>query len=137
LPFDAFAKVFFYLLREVLTLGVAFPCCLSVNNCICHFSPLTSDPDVVLKEGDVVKVSRNRIISKWFRNISPMHVIHSQIDMGAHIDGFIAVVAHTVVVGMSEVTGRKADAILAAYYASEAALRLTRPGGEVSKSFNT
>lgn len=36
--------------------GIAFPTCLSVNNCICHFSPLVSDADVVLKDGDVVKV---------------------------------------------------------------------------------
>jgi methionine aminopeptidase len=53
--------------------------------------------------------------------------------MGAHIDGFIAVVAHTHVVEPKEkVTGRKADVVLAAYYASEAALRLVKPGNEVS-----
>lgn len=52
-------------------------------------------------------------------------------DLGAHIDGFIAVVAHTVVVGGGEVTGRAADVLLAAYQASEAALRLLRPGNEV------
>lgn len=53
--------------------------------------------------------------------------------MGAHIDGFIAVVAHTIVVGAStgkKVTGRKADVILAAYYASQAALRLLKIGNE-------
>jgi len=56
-----------------------------------------------------------------------------KIDMGAHIDGFIAVVAHTLVIGASAespVTGRKADAILAAHLASEAALRLVKPGNE-------
>lgn len=52
-------------------------------------------------------------------------------DLGAHIDGFIAVVAHTVSVGGGEVTGRAADVLLAAHYASEAALRLLRPGNEV------
>lgn len=36
--------------------GIAFPTCLSVNNCICHFSPLISDNDVELKEGDMVKM---------------------------------------------------------------------------------
>jgi methionine aminopeptidase len=54
-------------------------------------------------------------------------------DLGAHIDGFIAVVAHTVVVGASgdgKVDGRKADVILAAHYAAEAALRIVRPGSE-------
>ena len=54
-------------------------------------------------------------------------------DLGAHIDGFIAVVAHTLVVGASndtKVDGRKADVILAAHYAAEVALRLVRPGSE-------
>lgn len=54
-------------------------------------------------------------------------------DLGAHIDGFIAVVAHTLVVGASKenkVKERKADVILAAHYAAEVALRLVRPGGE-------
>lgn len=90
--------------------GIAFPCCVSVNNTICHFSPLNSEPDVVMQDGDVVKI-----------------------DMGAHIDGFIAVVAHTVIVsdGKSKITGRKADAVLAAHLAAEAALRLVKPGNEV------
>lgn len=97
--------------------GLAFPCCISVNNCICHFSPLNSDPDVVLKEGDLAKI-----------------------DMGAHIDGFIAVVAHSLVVGASgkaSIKGRKADALLAAHYASEAALRLAKPGSETYQITDT
>lgn len=96
--------------EKELKKGIAFPTCLSVNNCICHFSPLASDTDVELKDGDVVKI-----------------------DLGAHVDGFIAAVAHTVVVGSSpstKVTGRKADVLLAAHYASEAALRLMKPGTE-------
>jgi len=55
-------------------------------------------------------------------------------DLGAHVDGFIAVVAHTIVIGSStekKVTGRKADVVLAAHYASQAALRLLKPGTEV------
>merc|ERR1712213_19586 len=90
--------------------GIAFPCCISVNNVICHFSPLTSEPDCVLQDGDMAKI-----------------------DMGAHIDGFIAVVAHTTVVGSSAenpVVGGKADALMAAHLASEAALRLVKPGNE-------
>ena len=31
--------------------GLAFPTCLSVNECVCHFSPLTSE------SGDPLKVS--------------------------------------------------------------------------------
>jgi len=44
-----------------------------------------------------------------------------------------SLVAHTLVIGAtadSPVTGRKADAILAAHLASEAALRLVKPGNE-------
>lgn len=53
-------------------------------------------------------------------------------DLGVHLDGYIAVVAGTMVVGASKenpVTGRKADAIMAAYNAAEVALRMIRPGG--------
>jgi methionine aminopeptidase len=92
--------------------GIAFPTCLSVNNCICHFSPSKNDPDLILKEDDLVKV-----------------------DLGAHIDGFIAVVAHTIVVNQSpdiKVKGRKADVILAAYNAAQATLRLVKEGKGVN-----
>lgn len=88
--------------------GIAFPTCLSVNNCICHFSPSKNDPDYTLKAGDVVKV-----------------------DLGAHVDGFIAVAAHTIVIGSSaenKCKGRAADVVLAAYHASQAALRLLKDG---------
>jgi len=88
--------------------GISFPTCVSSNNCICHFSPLKSDPDYLIKDGDLVKI-----------------------DLGCHIDGFIAVAAHTFIVGATKenkATGRKADVILAAYNAAEAALRHLKPG---------
>jgi len=86
--------------------GIAFPTCVSVNNCICHYSPLKSDQPVLLKENDLVKV-----------------------DLGAHIDGFIAVAAHTVAISNEKpIKGRMADVYLAAYNAAEVALRLVRPG---------
>ncbi|XP_058459472.1 proliferation-associated protein 2G4 [Malaya genurostris] len=94
--------------EEDMKKGIAFPTCLSVNNCICHFSPSKNDPDYALKVGDVVKI-----------------------DLGAHIDGFIAVAAHTIVVGATaenKCKGRTADVILAAHYASQAALRLLKDG---------
>lgn len=90
--------------------GIAFPTCISINNCICHYSPLKSDPDVKLKNGDLIKI-----------------------DMGGHIDGFIAVVAHSLVVGATKdnpVTGPAADVMHAAYQAASVALRLVVPGGE-------
>lgn len=54
------------------------------------------------------------------------------------MDGFIAVVAHTIVVGAAKhrkCMGKKANAILAAHYASEAALRLMKQGNDVSCSY--
>lgn len=53
-------------------------------------------------------------------------------DLGAHVDGFIAVVAHTKVLTEGKITGRQADVLLAAHYASQAALRLLKPDNEVS-----
>ena len=55
--------------------------------------------------------------------------LHSRLsDLGAHIDGFIAVGAHTAVVGGGPVTGKAADVVAAAAACMEAALRLIRPG---------
>lgn len=51
--------------------------------------------------------------------------------MGCHIDGFIAVVAHTHVLQQGPIAGRAADVIAAANTAAEVALRLVRPGKKV------
>jgi len=51
--------------------------------------------------------------------------------LGVHIDGFASFVAHTIVVQSDKnapITGKKADVILAAYKAAQAALRLIKPG---------
>jgi curved DNA binding protein len=90
--------------------GIAFPTQANVNNCICHYAPLSSvQNDFVLKDGDVVKL-----------------------DLGVHVDGYIAVVAHTVVLSESK-KSRAIDALLAAHYCAEAALRLVKPGVENTK----
>jgi len=97
-----------YKKEKELKKGIGFPTCISINNIICHFSPLHRENDMTLKDGDMVKI-----------------------DLGVHIDGFIALAAHTVVVGASKenkLTGRKADVLLAAHYATEAALRLVKQG---------
>ncbi|CAI8593195.1 unnamed protein product [Vicia faba] len=90
--------------KKKIERGVAFPTCISVNNTVCHFSPLASD-ETVLEEGDILKI-----------------------DLACHIDGFIAAVAHTHVLQEGPVTGRAADVIAAANTAAEVALRLVRPG---------
>ncbi|KAF9451870.1 proliferation-associated protein 1 [Macrolepiota fuliginosa MF-IS2] len=92
--------------------GIGFPTSVSVNNAVAHFSPLASDAQSAqtLAKGDVVKIQ-----------------------LGAHIDGFAAISAETVVVGASAadpVTGRKADVIKAAWTAAEAAMRLVKVGNK-------
>lgn len=90
--------------------GIAFPTCISINNCICHYSPLKSDPELKLKNGDLIKI-----------------------DMGGHIDGYIAVVAHSLIVGATKenpATGPVADVMHAAQQAASVALRLVVPGGD-------
>jgi curved DNA binding protein len=93
--------------------GIAFPTCVSVNNCVCHYSPLPGE-STSLAAGDMVKI-----------------------DLGCHIDGYISVVAHTLVVPGEEsaapLTGARADVLLAAHKAMEVALRLVKPGGKNSE----
>lgn len=91
--------------------GIAFPTCLSVNSVVGHYSPLAEDT-TVLNEGDVLKL-----------------------DLGCHIDGFVAVTAHTLVVqedASAPVTGKKADLLQAAHTAVEVAMRLIKPGKKIS-----
>lgn len=92
--------------------GVAFPTCVSIGSIVGHLSPMSDDSSVV-SAGDVVKI-----------------------DLGCHIDGFIATLAQTIVVqaGADEpVKGKAADVISAAKCCFEAALRLIRPGKTVSE----
>ena len=84
--------------------GIAFPTCVSVNNCMCHYSPLPGD-ELVLAPGDIVKI-----------------------DLGCHVDGYVAVGAHTSIVGGGTISGPQANAIAAARDAVEVALRLLKPG---------
>ena len=56
-----------------------------------------------------------------------------KLHLGAHIDGFAAISAETIVVGAtldSPVTGRRADALRAAWTAAEVAMRLVRVGNK-------
>ena len=56
-----------------------------------------------------------------------------KLHLGAHIDGFAAVAAETLVVGASAenpVTGRRADTLKAAWHAAEIAMRLVRAGNK-------
>ena len=87
--------------------GIAFPTCISVNEVCGYNSPLPEN-STSIKEGDLVKI-----------------------ELGAHVDGFAGFAGHTIVVqsdAKAAVTGKKADVILAAYKATQAALRVIRPG---------
>jgi curved DNA binding protein len=104
---------------EKLEKGVAFPTCVSRNNCAAHFCPLGDADGGTLVAGDVVTVQ-----------------------LGAHIDGHCAMIATTDVVRASKddpvvsngsggggtVEGRAADAMVAAWTAAQAVLRVMRPG---------
>jgi len=96
---------------EKVEKGLAFPACVSINGCVCHFSPDAEDKTTIA-EGDVVKL-----------------------DMGCHIDGFIAVAAHTLVAQAdpkAPVTGPAANVVQACATAVEAAMRMMKPGGKAS-----
>ena len=80
----------------------AFPCNLSVNEVAAHYTPGVRD-DVRLGSGDVVKI-----------------------DVGAHIDGYIADTAVTVDLG-----GRHGGLLEASRAALEAVERIMRPGVSV------
>mmetsp|Transcript_7217 Transcript_7217/g.21289 ORF Transcript_7217/g.21289 Transcript_7217/m.21289 type:complete len:390 (+) Transcript_7217:170-1339(+) len=96
--------------------GVAFPTCISVNECVCHNSPLESDtPGEQLSEGDMVKL-----------------------DVGCYVDGYIAVAAHTMVCGKQPsvdqpISGPQADVLHAAHIACEVAQKMLRPGNTNSQ----
>lgn len=91
-----------------ITKGIGFPTCISVNHIVGSFSPVASD-ESKLKAGDMVKI-----------------------DLGCHIDGYLSLGAHTVVLpneaGDKVVTGTKADVLAAAFTAAECAIRMLKPG---------
>lgn len=93
--------------------GSAFPTCISVNELVGHFSPLKGE-SVQLRAGDLVKV-----------------------DLACHIDGFIAAAGHTLVVPGEEaeekIEDRRADVVMAAWNAAEAAVRLVQVGNTNTK----
>ena len=88
--------------------GIAFPTCVSVNDVVCHYSPFPEE-SVTLAAGDIVKV-----------------------DLGCHIDGFVALAANTVVIPDENMTAEKKaeinDLMSAARLMGEVCQRVIRPG---------
>lgn len=97
-------KVFAGKKSKKLERGISFPCCISINEVMGHFSPCPDDT-VALKNEDLVKI-----------------------ELGAHIDGYAASAGHTLVVG-GKSKGKQADTILAAYDAFQAAVKSIKVGG--------
>lgn len=95
--------------NKKLEKGVAYPTTCSVNELCGHYSPCKSE-DTFLKAGDLAKVN-----------------------LGVHIDGYLALLGHTVVVGGGEVTGKKADAVMAAWTGLQACVRLLKPGNNTTQ----
>ena len=80
-----------------------------MNDCVCHNSPLSTESGA-LAAGDLVKI-----------------------DLGCHIDGFIAVAAQTVQVAPAagapqKIEGPAAAALRAAYEGALVAAQLMKPG---------
>lgn len=66
-----------------------------------------------------------------------MHILHVCSDLGCHIDGWIAVCAHTVVISSSTLKNSKVgDVVKAAAQGLEAAMRTIRPGNKSSDVTN-
>ena len=96
-------KIFNNKKSKHLERGIAFPCCLSINEVAGHYSPLKEESRA-LADGDVVSI-----------------------DLGAHMDGFAALAAQTIVIG-GAAKGRQADVVLAAHAAFQAVTKMMQPG---------
>jgi methionyl aminopeptidase len=81
----------------------AFPCNVSINEVAAHYSPPAND-EKTIQEGDMVKI-----------------------DMGAHLDGYIADTAFTVAFG------EKAEMVEVIEKALEAAILAVKPGIDVGE----
>jgi curved DNA binding protein len=86
--------------------GIAFPCCITVNDLVGHFSPLKPE-STTLKYGDLAKF-----------------------DLAVHIDGYVASVAHTILIGAEAVKAddKRAQVVNSAWTAAEAILRCVQVG---------
>lgn len=99
--------------------GIAFPTCVNPNNIPAHCSPENSEDETnfTLKNGDVVNIM-----------------------LGVQIEGYPAIIGETFIVGESAdapITGKKADLLHSAWNASEAAVRLLKPGNKNWEITNT
>ena len=100
--------------NEIVELGggIAFPCNVSVNEITAHYTSPAGDENII-KSGDVVKI-----------------------DLGAHIDGYIADTAVSVLVGEDipeELREKHENVILASQEGLENGISTIRAGVEIGK----
>ena len=112
-----------YAKEKKMEKGVSFPTCVSINHIVGHVSPLSGADNGggSIQPGDVVKL-----------------------DIGVHIDGYAATLAHTTIAPnhssaastpAPKVTGKPADVLSALSVCYDAVMRCIRPGaksGQVS-----
>lgn len=84
--------------------GIAFPCNVSLNEVAAHYTPFAKD-DLEFKESDVVTI-----------------------DLGAHIDGYIADTAYTI-----DLSGEHQDLVDASVAGLDAAIDTVKAGVSVSE----
>jgi len=120
--------------------------CLDQRSCLPHINqreqlrfPLFPPRVSVLSLPPSVTKVKPKIFRTWKNSSDPLSSQTlakddvAKIHIGAHIDGFAAVTAETIVVGASPenpVTGRRADVLKAAYTAAEVAMRLVKVGNK-------
>lgn len=64
-------------------------------------------------------------------DVADMHCVRGFVgssDLGVHVDGYVALVATTVIVGGGDANPRAADAIMACKTASDVIIRMLQPG---------
>ena len=96
--------------------GIAFPVNLSVNDVAAHFTP-RHDDKMIFKKGDVVKL-----------------------DVGAHVNGYIADTALTVEVGTknhSDMIYSSSDALDTAIDYMKAGVNLSKIGGKIEETIKS
>ena len=91
---------------DVQGAGVSFPCAISPNDLICHYSPTASDPKIILKNGDLIKI-----------------------ELGIHVNNCPAFICHSLVIGSSHTDESVQTKLMnAAWTAAQATARDLRPG---------
>lgn len=96
--------------------GIALPTTISPDGVVANYSPVLDETDYRLKTGDAVKI-----------------------EVAIHVEGYIATVGHTLVIGGAVGRERIGDALVAAHYASTAVNRLigrNASGAEIFRAAN-